>query len=138
MGTEIERLGVGSSYGRSVHEQSHGESFLALITERFRAEGLYILDEPEAALSPSRQLSFLKAMDDLVRGGSQFLIATHSPIIMAYPHAIIVQLGPSGLSEVHDEETAHFRITKDFLNARQLFLERLLSDEGERDANENT
>jgi predicted ATPase len=127
VGTEIERLGVSGAYGGSVHEQSHGESFLALATERFGGHGLYILDEPEAALSPSRQLSFLVVLDDLAqRRASQFIIATHSPIILAYPHAKILQLGPDGLREIAYEQTEHFRVTKDFLNARHLFLKRLL------------
>ncbi len=136
VGTEIDRLGVGGAYGGSVHERSHGESFLALVTERFRGEGLYVLDEPEAALSPSRQLSFLAVLDNLARQrSSQFIIATHSPIIMAYPHAKIVQLDGDGLHYVEYEATEHYRITKDFLNARELFLQRLLAadDEAEHD-----
>jgi hypothetical protein len=81
---------IGPSYGeRPLHEQSHGESFLALLVYRFRGEGLYLLDEPEAALSPSRQLSVITRMHDLVREKSQFIIATQSPILMAYPHAYI-------------------------------------------------
>jgi predicted ATPase len=93
--TEIERLDaepgpappIGPAYGpRPLHEQSHGESFLALIENRFSENGFYVLDEPEAALSPQRQLSFLVAMHELARdGNSQFVIATHSPIILAYP-----------------------------------------------------
>src|SRR5205085_2393360 len=84
--TEIESLGVLGYYGgRSLHEQSHGESFLALVGNRFGGAGLYILDEPEAALSPSRQLALLKIVDHLVQNmRSQFIIATHSPILMAY------------------------------------------------------
>jgi predicted ATPase len=118
--------------GISIHEQSHGESFLRLATERFWGNGLYILDEPEAALSPSRQLSFLALLDELARKKrSQFIIATHSPIIMAYPFSKIIQLSPHGFDEIAYEETEHYRITKDFLNARDLFLRRLLHNHTE-------
>jgi predicted ATPase len=98
VGTEIERLDeepaeapsiMGSYGGRSLHEQSHGESFLALITHRFGRDGLYILDEPEAALSPTRQLTLLSRMHALVEQGSQFITATHAPIVIAYPGATI-------------------------------------------------
>ena len=76
---------LGAYGGKSLHEQSHGESFLALVLNRFKGNGIYLLDEPEAALSPSRQMAFLAAMHDLLKRGSQFVIATHSPILMAYP-----------------------------------------------------
>src|SRR5437879_241403 len=104
--TEIEKLDeepgagppIGPSYGeRPLHEQSHGESFLALLVNRFRGEGLYLLDEPEAALSPSRQLSVLTRIHDLVQEKSQFIIATHSPIIMAYPDAYIYSFSEKGI-----------------------------------------
>src|SRR5206468_6037665 len=92
---------IGPSYGdRSLHEQSHGESFLALLVNRFRGKGLYILDEPEAALSPSRQMSFLARMHELLGHQSQFIIATHSPIIMSYPDAWIYSIGPKGLDRI--------------------------------------
>jgi predicted ATPase len=95
----------------------------------FEGTESYILDEPEAALSPSRQLSFLSVMDDLAgQRSSQFIIATHSPIIMAYPHAKIMQLDTDGLHEIEYEATEHFRITKDLLNARELFLKRQMND----------
>ena len=91
--TEIERLDVGKSYGgQSLHEQSHGESFFALFRNRFQHHGLYLMDEPEAALSPQRQLQFLSLMHGYVQAGGQFVIATHSPIIMAYPDACIYVL----------------------------------------------
>jgi predicted ATPase len=133
VGSEIERLGVVDSYGGvSPHEQSHGESFLALATHRFRGNGLYILDEPEAALSPQRQLSLLRIMHDLVdRTGSQLLIATHSPILMAYPGATIYHLGPAGVRSVAYEDTEHFLITRDFLNGRDSFFRHLLGDPGD-------
>ena len=122
--TEIERLDkerfnapliINSYGGRSLHEQSHGESFLALMNERFSGEGLYILDEPEAALSPQRQLAVLSRIHDLVREGSQFIVATHSPILMAYPDARIYQCGPDGLAPIAYEDTEHFQVTRNFL-----------------------
>jgi predicted ATPase len=138
--TEIERLDaepgmgapIGPSYGpRSLHEQSHGESFLALVQNRFSANGFYVLDEPEAALSPQRQLSFLVSMHELVRdGNSQFVIATHSPIILAYPDASIYMLGPDGMAKTKYEQTEHFSLTRDFLMDRERYLRRLLGGDG--------
>jgi len=114
--TAIENLGVGQSYGdRPLHEQSHGESFLSLLANRFRGEGLYMLDEPEAALSPSRQLSVLTRIHDLVEQKSQFIIATHSPILMAYPDAYIYSFSPKGIERVDYKDTEHYRVTRDFL-----------------------
>lgn len=132
--TEIERLDEGpggppiiDSYGGvSLHEQSHGESFLALMTERFGGKGLYILDEPEAALSPQRQLAVLSRMHDLVLDDSQFIVATHSPILMAYPGALIYQCGAHGISEVAYEDTEHFQVTRDFLLNPERTLRELL------------
>ena len=134
--TEIEQLdaepGPGApilpSYGgRSLHEQSHGESFLALLTERFTGQGLYILDEPEAALSPQRQLAVLARIHELVRDGSQFLIATHSPLLMAYPDACIYQCGANGVVPVAYDDTEHVRVTRDFLANPARMLRGLLS-----------
>ena len=126
--TQVDQLGV-SGYGdRSLHEQSHGESFWSLLMQRFRGNGLYLLDEPEAALSPSRQLAMLVRMHDLIRDGSQFIIATHSPIIMAYPNSRILQLSESGLSRVNYEDTDHYRITKRFMAHPGRMLEQLLGD----------
>ncbi|WP_454719710.1 MULTISPECIES: AAA family ATPase [Cupriavidus] len=136
--TEIERLdaepGPGAPVmpaygGRSLHEQSHGESFLALLTQRFRGNGLYLLDEPEAALSPQRQLAVLSRIHDLVRADSQFLIATHSPILMAYPDAWIYQLGADGVRRIAYEDTEHFRVTRDFLADPRRMLRVLLADD---------
>ncbi len=127
--TQVEELGV-SGYGDlSLHEQSHGESFFALLDHRFRGGGLYILDEPEAALSPSRQLSFLVRMHELIGLRSQFIIATHSPIILGYPDAWIYQTTPHGLERTEYEDTDHFQVTRNFLNRRQAFLDTLLSDD---------
>ena len=127
--TYVENTGV-SGYGDvSLHEQSHGESFFALLDNRFRGEGLYILDEPEAALSPNRQLSFLARLHELVNQNSQFIIATHSPIILGYPDAWIYQTTPSGLERVEYEDTDHFQVTRNFLNRRQTFLDVLLAED---------
>jgi predicted ATPase len=128
--TEIEHLDAEPSFGPplidsyggvSLHEQSHGESFLALITHRFGGRGLYILDEPEAALSPQRQLATLARIHDLIEDSSQFLIATHSPILMAYPDAWIYECGSDGIRRVAYEETEHYLVTRDFLaNPRRM------------------
>jgi len=106
---------IDSYGGLSLHEQSHGESFLALMTHRFGGKGLYILDEPEAALSPQRQLAVLARINDLVNDDSQFIIATHSPILMAYPDATIYACGPQGIEQTTYEETEHYQVTRDFL-----------------------
>ena len=115
---------------RRVHEQSHGESFLALLKNRFGPNGLYILDEPEAALSPSRQLALLVRMHDLVEGGSQFIIATHAPIVLAYPGATIYHLDDRGMRAVEYDQTEHVQLTRDFLNDRERFVTRLLDRSG--------
>ena len=129
--TEIDNLDVVDSYGgRSLHEQSHGESFLTLMTERFGGQGLYILDEPEAALSPQRQLAVLSRIHDLVLDDAQFIIATHSPLLMAYPEACIYQCGKDGVSQVAYEDTEHFLVTRDFLADPQRMLRVLLKDGG--------
>ena len=107
--TEIERLEVGNSYGgRSQHAQSHGESFFALFMNRLRGSSLHLLDEPKAALSPSRQLAFLSRLHELVDGGSQFLIATRSPILMAYPQAKILLLADGLPVRVAYRGTEHY------------------------------
>jgi predicted ATPase len=115
--------------GVSLHEQSHGESFFALLQNRFNGEGLYILDEPEAALSPNRQLTFLARMHELIGQRAQFIIATHSPIILGYPDAWIYQTTPYGLERVEYEDTDHYQVTRNFLNRRQTFLDVLLADD---------
>lgn len=122
--TEIEHLDAEPAYGppiiqsyggKSLHEQSHGESFLALMMHRFGGQGIYILDEPEAALSPLRQLAVLSRIHELIRDDSQFIIATHSPILMAYPEARIYHCGQDGIVETAYEDTEHFQVTRDFL-----------------------
>ena len=133
--TEVERLNDVSpvslydSYGgKSLHCQSHGESFLSLILHRFWGKGLYLLDEPEAALSPARQLSLLSRMGELVREESQLIIATHSPILMAYPDAQIYVLGENGITLTPYQETEHYFITKEFLQNPQRMLRELLGN----------
>lgn len=126
--TEIENLNVGEAYGaRSLHEQSHGESFMTLLNNRFGEQGLYILDEPEAALSPQRQLAALSRIHDLVLERSQFIIATHSPILMAYPNAWIYACTSDGLRRVNYEDTEHFHVTRDFVLNPQATLKALLN-----------
>ncbi|MDT3428353.1 putative ATPase [Paenibacillus forsythiae] len=115
--------------GKSLHEQSHGESFFAAFMHRFGGRGLYILDEPEAALSPLRQMSLLARMNELVRSDSQFVIATHSPILMSYPGADIWLLEEEGIREVALEETEHYVVTKAFMNDREGMLRELLGEE---------
>lgn len=117
--------------GKSLHRQSHGEAFLSLFMNRFAGAGIYLLDEPEAALSPARQLSFLRIMYDLTNNSdSQFIIASHSPILLGFPGAQIIDFNSSPVKEVQYEDTDHFQITKGFLNRRELFLSELFSDEG--------
>ncbi|MCU0875756.1 MAG: AAA family ATPase [Pirellulaceae bacterium] len=117
-----------SPYGtRSLHEQSHGEAFLTMFVERFSGNGLYLLDEPESALSPQRQLTFLAALHELVLRKSQFIIATHSPIILAYPHSRIYECSVDGIREVEYTDTQHYRVTCAFLNRREQMLRDLLS-----------
>lgn len=116
--------------GRSLHERSHGESFIALVNHRFGGDGLYVLDEPEAALSPQRQLALLKSLHVLVKHGNcQLIIATHSPILLAYPDAVIYALSADGIEAVEYEQTEHFALTRDFLNGRERYLRRLLADD---------
>lgn len=128
--TQIENLGASYSYGgQSLHAQSHGEAFLALLTNRLQGDGVYLFDEPEAALSPQRQLSVLTLLHRLVYHRSQLVIATHSPILLAYPHARIYEFGEQGIREIAYTDTEHYRITKDFLNRHERMLEILLEEE---------
>jgi predicted ATPase len=114
--------------GKSLHEQSHGESFLALILKRFGPDGLYFLDEPEAALSAQNCLTCLRRMHELVEEGSQFIVATHSPILLAYPGATIYECSGQGLRSIEFEEAESVRLTRGFLESRERFLDRLLGD----------
>jgi predicted ATPase len=113
--------------GRSLHEQSHGESFLSLFVNRFSGKGIYLLDEPEAALSPSRQLAFLRILYDL-QDTSQFIIATHSPIILGFPEAQIFSFDHSRIEETQYEETEHYQITRRFLENKKQYLKELFDE----------
>ncbi|MEC1305161.1 AAA family ATPase [Lysinibacillus capsici] len=116
--------------GKSLHHQSHGESFLALFMNRFKGKAIYLLDEPEAALSPTRQLSLLKIMKDLERE-AQFIIATHSPILLGYPNATIYSFDQGEIESIRYEDTIHYIVTKRFLDAPQSILRELFDEERE-------
>jgi predicted ATPase len=113
--------------GRALHGMSHGDSFLTLALERFHPDGLFLLDEPEAALSPQGCMSLLRRMRELALDGAQFVIATHSPILMAYPDATIYALGPEGVETVEYLETDHYRLTRSFLEDPRRYLHHLFS-----------
>ncbi len=116
--------------GKSLHEQSHGESFLSLFLNRFGGQSIYLLDEPEAALSPARQLAFLRVIHDLTKGGNaQFIIATHSPILLGYPKAQIYNFDASPIEEIDYEDTEHYQITTGFLNRREQYLLELFRED---------
>jgi predicted ATPase len=117
--------------GRSLHEQSHGESFLALLLNRFGPDGLYFLDEPEAALSAQNCLTCLRRMHQLVGEGSQFVVATHSPILLAYPGATIYECGEAGLAPVDYDDAAPVRVTRGFLAGPERFLGLLFAEDDE-------
>ncbi len=119
---------IDSFGGVSLHEQSHGESFWATFMNRFRGNGIYLLDEPEAALSPIRQLSMLAHIHELVGQHSQFIIATHSPIIMAYPNSKIIEFTDEGAKETTLEETSHYHIMKQFFDDRNRILHHLFNE----------
>ncbi len=126
--TEVEKVGSISYGDRLLHEQSHGESFLSVLLNRFYGNGIYLLDEPESALSPFRQLSLLTAIHDLVNTGSQFIIATHSPIVLAYPEAIIYEFSDSKIHPVEYTETEHYKVSKAFFDHKNQMLKELLSE----------
>jgi predicted ATPase len=112
-------------YGEDLDARSHGESYLKLFQARFVPDGLYLLDEPEAPLSPLRQLSFLAVLESMVNQKSQFIIATHSPIIMAFPNATILNLDGGEIKKIDYQDVEHVRITKDFLNNPKRYLKNL-------------
>lgn len=114
--------------GKPLHQQSHGESFLALAQGTFRQGGFYILDEPEAALSPQRQLTLLAQMDKLAKGGAQFLVASHSPILLGLPGAEIYSFTEEGIASVSYEETDSYQVMEMFINNREQLLYRLLAE----------
>lgn len=116
----------GSYGGKSLHEQSHGESFMSFFKSQSRAKGFFIFDEPEAALSPQRQLGLLSIINDMCKNyNSQFIIATHSPILLAYPDATIYACDPGILTPIDYTDTDHYRITKNFLDNPALYLHHL-------------
>ncbi len=132
--TEITRLNeengystIYNYYGGNLHECSHGKSFIKLVQNRFSENGLYILDEPEAALSPSRQMTLLALINDLVKKGSQFIIATHSPILIAYKNGIIIDLD-NNLKEINYENTEIYKTYKMFLERHDTIQEYLFND----------
>ncbi len=127
--TYMDETGYLGGYGGSLHEKSHGEAFLSLLTHKLVGHGLYLLDEPEAALSPQRQLAALIAIHHLVHQASQFIIATHSPILLAYPNAKILRFDESGIKAVKYEDTEHYSVTRDFLNNYPRRLEQLFGSE---------
>ena len=120
---------IDSYGGVSLHKQSHGESFMALVANRFGGNGLYILDEPEAALSPSRILELMCHIHELEKKNSQFIISTHSPILMAYPGAEILYLTQDGIQSVSYKETEHYLVTKQFLNNPEHMCKYLFADD---------
>ena len=130
--TYIEELrdpGISAAYGdRPLHERSHGESFIALVQHRFGPKGLYILDEPEAALSMRGNLALMRRMHDLVAEGSQFIVSTHSPILLGYPDAKIYVLSGEGVAQVPYEKTEVVELTRAFLDGRDQFLRHLFED----------
>ena len=112
-------------YGEGLDVRSHGESFLDLFQARFKPNGLYILDEPEAPLSPNKQLTFLALLHEMVQDGAQFIISTHSPILMAYPGAEIFEIKQDQLIQTSFDEVEHVRLTADFLKGPQRYLRHL-------------
>ena len=114
--------------GKSLHEQSHGESFLSLVQNRFTEKGLYILDEPEAALSPQRQLTLLMLIYNLAQSGTQFLIASHSPVLLGIPGASILSFDNNAISEISYKETESYKVTELFINNKDLLLNNLLNN----------
>lgn len=131
LATYLDRMPETSVFGgygdKKLHARSHGEAFMSVLLDKFRGNGLYLLDEPEAALSPTRQLAALRAMHQLVQDQSQFIIVTHSPILLAYPGAKILVFDGNGIAEIAYEDTEHYAVTRDFLNHYPRRLEQLLA-----------
>ena len=128
LATQVEEQNLAAYGWEALHERSHGEAFLWVVQNRFPPRGLYIMDEPESALSPQRELALLRLLVDQVRSGSQFIIATHSPILLAYPRALLYELGPQGISQTTYEDTEHYTITRAFLQDPNRMLRYLLDD----------
>jgi len=134
LATKIDELGATDGYGgESLHARSHGEAFMTVLDYKFRRSGLFLLDEPEAALSPQRQLSFLILLHQTLRDypDAQFIISTHSPILLGFPGAQILSFDEDGIKPIAYEETPAFLITRRFLNAPEVMMERLLAEDGD-------
>jgi predicted ATPase len=131
LATTIDNLGADQGYGGSLHARSHGEAFMTVLDYKFRRSGLFLLDEPEAALSPQRQLSFLILLHQTLRDhpDAQFLISTHSPILLGFPSAQILHFDDTGIHPIAYADTPAFQVTRRFLNAPEDMLQRLLDDE---------
>jgi predicted ATPase len=125
----IDDYGSAGFYGGSLHQRSHGESFIDLAVNKFGPESLFLLDEPEAALSIHGQLQFLVRLHDLVEAGSQFVIATHSPLLMAFPNALIYEFTDEGPGAVSWNGLDAVQILGDFLAHPDDFLRELLTDD---------
>ena len=124
--SNIDEIQATHNYGGiSLHNQSHGESFLTLVQERFWGNGLYILDEPEAALSPMKLLTLMAEIDRLVKYNSQFIIATHSPILMTFPNALLYEITEDGIKKTNYKDTEHYQITRRFLENPERMLKYL-------------
>jgi predicted ATPase len=129
--TRIDEMDLTRYYGgRSLHARSHGETFFTLLEHKFREDGLFLLDEPEAALSPQRQLSFLVLLHDVMKefAEAQFIISTHSPILLGFPGAQIVSFDGGALAEIDYESTSPARIVRRFMNNREGFLDELFRE----------
>jgi predicted ATPase len=126
LATAVEGVEMQNVFQRPLHEQSHGESFLDIAVNRLGPRGFYVFDEPEAALSVHGQLALMRRMHELVAEHSQFLIATHSPILVGYPDAAILELGEHGIRPVSYDETQQVELTRSFLADPSRFLRHLL------------
>ena len=129
--TNIDELGIAAWYGGSLHKRSHGESFLALAEDMFKGNGLYILDEPEAALSPRGIIRLIQRMDELAAQDCQFLISTHSPMLLCFPGAEVYQITEKGIDSVRFQDTDHYRTTVRFLQNPESAMEDILGRERE-------
>jgi predicted ATPase len=129
--THVDEVGTSKHYGdKSLHDQSHGESFLSLLQSRFSRSGFYLMDEPEAALSPQRQLSFLILLHDLLtcNDNIQFLIASHSPILLAYPDAQIFSFDGGEIHQISYRESQPFQLVSRFVAAPERYINALFSE----------
>lgn len=137
LATEVERLDRENAFGRSLldayggrslHDQSHGEAFYSIFEKRLNRRGVFLLDEPEAALSPTRQLGLLRLIHRMVRGGAQLVLATHSPIVLAYPDAWIYEFGASGISRIGYDEAHSVRMMREFMERKDQIVSAVLDD----------